>query len=153
VKSVLIDTSKGWVAVIIGEELLLKVFNHRLEQRLGKTVHMRELRLSEKFSILRIFNELFSRGGVELYSLKSQNKSIWKELLDAFIRKGISVVYVDFEVEKELKKTMHPRYFRLLNIYPNKERVQCADILAYGDSHHNLVRNIWKDIRIIRGNY
>jgi len=151
-KTIMIDTSKEYVAIIIGEESILKILNYRLRKAFGKTVHMRELKLSEKLSVLRTFNRLFSERAVKLYSLKPKaNSWWWTELIKAVIKRRISTLYVDLEVYQELRRKVHPLYLKPLNIYPSKEKTQCADILAYGNSHRKLVRNIWKELSIERG--
>jgi len=141
-ETILIDVSEEWVGIIVGEESTLRVLNSRLKQKFGKAVHMRELRLGEKFSVLRMFNQLFYGSGVKLYSIKPKTSNWWVELIKRVIKRRISTLYVDFEVGEELRKRVHSLYLKLLNIYISKEDVQCADILAYGDSHPNLVRNI-----------
>jgi len=150
-EAVLIDVSEEWVGIVIGEESILRDLNAALIKKFRRTVHMRELRSSEKFLALRMFNHLFSGKGVDLYSLKPKITNWWTELMKEVVKRRIGTLYVDLEVEKELKKRVHSLYFKLLNIYTSKEHIQCADILAYGDSHHALVRNIWKDVLIKRG--
>jgi hypothetical protein len=112
---------------------------------------MKELRLGEKFSALRVFNRLLSGKAVELYSIKLRTNISWTELLEGIKRRGISTLYVDKEVEEQLRQKVPSIYFKHLDIYVSKDVAQCADILAYGDSHHDLVRNIWKDVEIKRG--
>jgi len=150
-ETILIDTSKEWIGIIIGEESILKILNSRLKKAFGRTVHMRELKLSEKFSVLRMFNRLFSVRAVKLYSLKPKTSNWWTELIKGLIKRRISTLYVDLEVYEELKRKVNPSYLKPLNIYRSKEHTQCADILAYGDSHHKFVRNIWKGLSIERG--
>lgn len=150
-EAVLIDTSEEWVGIIIGEESILKVLNFRLKKEFNKTVHMRELELGQKFSVLRIFNRLFSERAAQLYSLKPKAGHWWTELIKGLLNRRVNNLYVDFEVYEELRRKVHSIYLKPFNIYSDKEIVQCADILAYGDSHRKLVRNIWKDISIKRG--
>jgi len=158
-KSLIVDTSKNWVGIIVGEESTLRILNFELKKRLGRTVHMRELRRGEKISVLNNFNKLFSGSGVELHSIEPsvvysflrRSENWWSEFIKWVIKRGISTLYVDSEVREELKKRT-PLSFKTLNIYlASKEQVQCADTLAYGDSHHKLARHIWKDIQIKRG--
>jgi hypothetical protein len=150
-KIVLIDSSKEWIGIIIGEEAILKILNAKLKRSFGKNVHMRELETGEKFSVLRIFNQIFSRQRVRLYSFLTKNSKFWPEFVKSAIDAGVHTFYVDLEISQELRRKVHPFYLRQLNVYTDKKSAQCADILAYGDSHHKLVRNIWKDISITRG--
>lgn len=152
-RAILVDTSEEWIGIIVGEESILRLLNFRLKKEFGKSVHMKELKLGEKFRALRIFNDLLSRDGVKLYSLRSPSNSWWGELIEMVIKRKIDTLYVDLEVSEFLKRRIHHLYLKLLNIYVNKEDVQCADVLAYGDSHHKLVRNIWKNISVNRGDY
>lgn len=150
-EAVFIDTSEDWVAIIIGQEAIVKILNSKIRKAFGKTIHMRELRLSKKFSALRIFKRLFSKKPIKLYSLKRRTNSWCAELVKELIKKRISTLYVDLEVYEELHRKVHSAYLKTLNIYASKEDAQCADILAYGDSHYKLVRNIWEDLSIRRG--
>lgn len=149
-RAILVDTSEEWIGIIVGEESILRLLNFRLKKEFGKSVHMKELKLGEKFRALRVFNHIFSQGGVSLYSLRLSTNKWWAEFIEWVTENRISTLYVDLEVDEELKRRVHRLYLKLLNIYAIKEDVQCADVLAYGDSHHDLVRNIWKDISINR---
>jgi hypothetical protein len=149
-RAILVDTSEEWIGIIVGEESILRLLNFRLKKEFGKSVHMKELKLGEKFRALRVFNHIFSQGGVSLYSLRLTTNKWWAEFIEWVTENRISTLYVDLEVDEELKRRGHRLYLKLLNIYAIKEDVQCADVLAYGDSHHDLVRNIWKDISISR---
>lgn len=74
-KEALIDTSKNHVGIVIAEGLVIKIINKELTKRFGKYVHMRELKLIEKFSVLKMFDRIFYEKGfskkvIELYSIE-----------------------------------------------------------------------------------
>jgi hypothetical protein len=149
-KAMWIDTSEKWVGIIVGRESKIRILNFLLKREFGKPIHMRELKLGEKLRALGAFDKLFAHSGGKFYSLRSDSSISWIELIRWAIRKGITTLYVDFEINEELQRRVPRFYLKTLDVYANKEDTQCVDILSYGDSHHELIRYIWRNVSIIR---
>jgi len=157
-KEVLIDTSEDHVAVVVAEGLIVKLFAKTLTKKYGNPIHMKDLELGERFSVIRTFDQIFYEKGftgkaIELYSINVNinDAGFWNSLVKEFIRRRIETINADYEVLYRLKKFVNALLLRQLTIYLLKETLQLADIVAYGNSHHDLVKNIWKNTPIQRG--
>jgi hypothetical protein len=155
-KEVLIDTSEDHVGIVIAEGLIIKSFTREFTKIFGKPVHMRELKFSEKFSIVRKFEQFFrersySRKEVELYSIEVTDAKFWTILIKAILNRKIESVNADYEVQQSLKRFVNVLLLRQLNFFLLKETLQFADIVAYGNSHQDLVKHIWKNVPVERG--
>lgn len=155
-KQVLIDTSEGHVGIVIAEDLIVKIFTSTLSKRFGKPIHMNELTNGEKLSVLRAFDKLFydksySKSEIELYCFVAKGSKWWNNLIDRITQMNISVLNVDYEVLDILKRNVNPLRLRMVNVYVIKETLQFADIIAFGNSHYKLVKNIWKNVPLKKG--
>jgi hypothetical protein len=157
-KEALIDTSGNHVGIVIGEGLTIKILNKDLKMKFGKPIHMKELKTGERFTVLRTFNQIFYEKGftgkaIELYSINVNinDGRFWTLLIKEFIHRRIETVNADYEVQERLKKFVNALLLRQLTIYLLKETLQFADIVAYANSHHHLVKNIWKNVPLRRG--
>ena len=92
---------------------------------------------------------------VELYSINVNinDARFWNSLITGLIHRGIGLVNADYEVLERLKKFVNALSLRQLNLYLMKETLQLADIVAYGNSHHDFVKNIWKNVPLERGSF
>jgi hypothetical protein len=62
-KEMLLDVSDEYIAIVISDQEILKILDKELRKEFGKSIHMRELRMREKFAVLRKFNKSFSERG------------------------------------------------------------------------------------------
>jgi hypothetical protein len=155
-KQVLIDTSEGHVAIVIAEDLIVKIFTSELSKRFGKPIHMKELSKGEKISALKAFDTLFydksySKSEIRLYCFLAEGSKWWNNLIDRITQMNLSVLNVDYEVLDILKRNVNPLRLKGVNIYTIKETLQFADIIAFGNSHNKLVKNIWKNVPLEKG--
>ncbi len=146
-----VDTSENHIGILLAEGQVVRVFTKELRQKFGKQIHMRELNNSEKFAILRIFNKIFqekefSARFVKIDCIEIGTAAFWRDLIKYFINQKIDRINADYEVQVALKKHVNGLILRQLNLYTDKETLQLADIIAYGNSHHDLVKNIWKNV-------
>lgn len=159
-KEALVDTSENHVGIVIAEGLIIKLLKKELRQKFSKPVHMKNLSHGEKFSVLRTFDKMFYEKGftvktVELFSINVDinNARFWNILLTEFVSKGIGTLNADYEVQERLKRFVNALLLRQLEIYVLKETLQIADIVAYANSHHDLVKNIWKNVALERESF
>lgn len=150
-KEALIDTSENHVGIVLAEGLVITTLTKELKKEFGNPIHMNELKPGEKFKVLRVFNRVFRDKGfskklVEIYCFEVSGAGFWRELVEGLIERKVNDMNVDYEVHESLTKYVNGFLLRTLNIYTNKETIQFADIVAYGNSHHNLVKNIWKNV-------
>jgi hypothetical protein len=150
-KEVLIDTSEGHVGIVIAESQIIRTFCSKLTKRFGRPVHMSQLSLGQKFAALRRFDDLFygrdySKREIELYSLQEGSSKWWVGLVQGLVQKRITTFNVDFEVLVIFKRCIDNMKLRALDIYTIEETLQLADIIAFGNSHRKLARNIWKNV-------
>ena len=59
---------------------------------------------------------------------------------------GLPTFYVDIGIEALLRKEIRPFYFRFLTIYEDKDKTQCADILAWLNLRRAQSSFIWSKI-------
>jgi hypothetical protein len=159
-KEALIDTSENYVGIVISEGLIIKILKNELQTKINKRVHMKKLKHGERFSVFRTFDKIFYEKGftrktVELYSINVNidDARFWNSLMKGFIRRGIGIVNADYEVLERLSKFVNALLLRQLTIYLLEETLQLADIVAYGNSNHGLVKNIWKNVPLERGSF
>jgi len=159
-KEALIDTSEDHVGIVIAEGVIIKILKNELKMKFSKTVHMTKLRHGERLSVFRIFDKIFREKGftgktVELFSINVSinDAKFWNNLVIEIINKGIGALNVDYEVNDRLNKFVNTLLLRQLEIYYLKETLQLADIVAYANSHHNFVKNIWKNVPLEMESY
>jgi hypothetical protein len=156
-KEALIDTSENHVGIVIAEGLIIKILEKELRKKFGKSIHMKELKPGEKISVLRAFDQIFYEKGftgkaIELYSIEVSDAKFWTVLIKVFIQRKIETVNADYEVRESLERFVNALLLRPLRIYLTKKTLQFADIVAYANSHQNLVKHIWKNVPLKRGN-
>ena len=158
-KEALIDTSENHVGIVIGEGLIIKILRKELKKKFVKPIHMKKLETGEKVTVLRTFNRIFYEKSftgktIELYSINVSinDGRFWTSLTEWLIRRRIETLNADYEVQERLKKFVKRKLLlRQFTIHLLKETLQLADIVAYANSHHDLVRNIWKNVPLERG--
>lgn len=151
--SVFIDESDDYLAIIIGSELVVSRLVRPIRQSIGKTVHMRELKKSLKLKTAKLFVDiscnLSETQDVRLICGKKNKVLAWvnKLVRSSVDRKvGLPTFYVDIGIEALLRKEIRPFYFRFLTIYEDKDKTQCADILAWLNLRRAQSSFIWSKI-------
>lgn len=149
--SIFVDTSNGYVGLIIGSQLLIKEeLNKPLQKACGKIVHMRELSKSTKIKIAYRFMKLASllceKHEIELICTRKDLAFSWvAKLVERQFRKKVKipVFYVDVGIDLELKKNIHPFYYRLMHIIVDKPLTQCSDVFSWINLRKNQIKFIW----------
>lgn len=149
--SVFVDTSNGYMGLVIGSQFVIKEkLNKPLQEACGKMVHMRELSRSTKFKIAYRFMKsaslLCEIQKIELICTRKDLGFSWiAKLVEGRFRKKakIPVFYVDVGIDLELKKNIHPFYYRLMHIIVDKPLTQCSDVFSWINLRRKRIKFIW----------
>lgn len=149
--SIFVDTSNDYMGLIIGSQLVIKEkLNKPLQKECGKVVHMKELSKSTKLRIANRFRQLASllseKHRIELICTRKDLGFSWiAELVERRFRSNakIPVFYVDVGIDLELKKNIHPFYYRLMRIIIDKPLTQCSDVFSWINLRRKRIKFIW----------
>ena len=152
--SVIIDDSGDYLRIIMGSDLVIGGLLARpIKHYVGKTVHMKKLSKNMKRSVAKLFVETYLKLR-EKYDLKircGKRENVISQLrtlIETSVKekRELPPFYVDKGIELLLRKNIHPIYFRFLTIYTDKDKVLCADILAWINLRRNQNTFIWSKI-------
>lgn len=139
------------MGLIIGNQLVVKEkLNKPLKEACGKFVHMKELSKSTKIKIayrfMKVASSLCEKHEIELICTRKELAFSWiAKLVERQFRKKvrIPVFYVDVGMDSELKKSIHPFYYRLMRIIVDKPLTQCSDVFSWINLRKKHIKFIW----------
>lgn len=152
--SVIIDDSEDYLGIIVGSDLAIGgLLAHPIKHHVGKTVHMNRLSRNMKRSVAKLFVEKYLELH-EKYNLKIECEKKEKVIshLRTFIetsvreRRELPLFHADEGMEALLRRKIHSYYFRFLTIDHDKDKILCADILAWLNLRRDQNSFIWKRI-------